>query len=100
VLYVTLDRHLYGTCKCLEDTFYLVMLVLAFCLDIEIHSGTIGKTLEEVKEHLRGHLAYLLTGELSIPYQPWAASEIKAYLAQAIVHWQGISIALNTSLIA
>ena len=51
MLYVTLDRHLYGTCKCLEDTFYLVMLVLAFCLDIEIHSGTIGKTLEETVLH-------------------------------------------------
>ena len=40
---VPLYRHLDGTGKRLEYTFNLVMLVLTFRLDIEIHAGGIAQ---------------------------------------------------------
>ena len=97
---IALDRHLDGTGQRLEDSFYLVMLVLTFGLDVEIHLGRIAQRLEEMQEHFRRHLPYLFTFEVGIPYQPRTASEIQGYLTQAIVHREAIAITFDTSLIA
>ena len=97
---VTLDRHLDGTGQCLEDSFYLVMFVLTFGLDIEVHLGGITQRLEEMKEHFRRHLSYLFTLELGIPYQPRTTSEVQGYLTQAIVHRESIAISFDAAFVA
>ena len=51
-------------------------------------------------EHLRWHFAHLLTMELGIPYQPWSASEVQGYLAEAVIHRQTVSVAFDASLVA
>ena len=61
---VSADCHSQASCKSFEDAFYLVVLILAFCLDIQIHSCAVGQTLEEVQEHFRRHLADFLATEL------------------------------------
>ena len=41
VMDVATDGHLEGASESLEDTFDLVMLVIAFCLDVEIDLGAV-----------------------------------------------------------
>lgn len=77
---VTAHSHLQSSCQCLEDALYLVVLISAFCLDVQVHLSGITQTLEEMQEHLRRHLSYLLTMKLSIPYQPGTTSEVEATL--------------------
>jgi L-amino acid N-acyltransferase YncA len=48
VVDVSLYRHFQRTGKCLEDAFYLMMLVLALSLDVEVHLCRITQTLEEL----------------------------------------------------
>ncbi len=100
MLYIALNGHLQSTCQGLEDTLYLVVLVCALRLDVQVHTGSIRQALEEMQEHLRGHLANLLPVELGIPYQPRTASEIQADHTQAIVHRQGIAITLYSPFVA
>ena len=53
-----------------------------------------------MQKHLRGHLPHLLPAELGIPHQPWPSAEVKAHLAQAVVHGQAVAIALYATLVA
>ena len=48
--------HFQSSCQCFKDTFNLMVLVLAFGLDVQIHLRCVAQTLEEVQEHLGGHL--------------------------------------------
>ena len=76
------------------------MLVLALSLDVEVHLCRITQTLEEMLEHLGWHFAHLLSVELCIPNQPWATTEIQCHLAETIIHWQGVTISLDATLVA
>ena len=96
---ITTDRHLERTGQRLEDALDLMMLIGALGLDVEIHLRSIAQALEEMKEHLRGHLSDLLTLELRIPYQPGPSAEVESYLAQAVIHGQTIAIALDAALV-
>ena len=95
---IALDRHFQSTRQGFENTLYLVVFVLSFGLNIEVHLRGIAQRLEEVKEHLGGHLAYLFAVELGIPYQPRAASEVEAHCAKAIVHRQRVTVAFDAAL--
>ena len=97
---ISSDSHLQCPCEGFEDTFYLVVLVLSFCLDIQIDTGSIRERLEEMQEHLGRHLSHPLMMELGIPYQPWAPSEVKGHLTEAVIHRQTEAIALNATLVA
>jgi len=97
---VATDCHLECAGQSLEDTFNLVMLVLPFGLDVEIHLGSIAEALEEVQEHLRRHLANLLTLEIGLPHQPGAPAKVETDAAEAVVHRQRITVALNAALVA
>ena len=96
---VSLYRHFQRTGKCLEDAFYLVMLIFAFSLDIEVHLCCITQTLEEMLEHLGWHFAHLLSVELGIPNQPWTATEIQCYLTETVVHRQTVAVSFYSALI-
>ena len=97
---VATDSHSEASGEGFEDALYLVMLVLPFGLDVEVHGSTVGQALEEVQEHLCGHLAHLLAMKLGIPYEPGTAPEVECHMAQAVVHWQAIAIALYAALVA
>ena len=97
---VTAHSHFQCSCQCLEDALYLVVLILSFGFDVQIHLSGIAEALEEMQEHLRRHLANLLTVELCVPNQPGATTEVQAYGTETVVHRQGIAIALNASLVA
>ena len=77
-----------------------MVLILSFGFDVQIHLSGIAEALEEMQEHLRRHLANLLTVELCVPNQPGATTEVQAYGTETVVHRQGIAIALNASLVA
>ena len=51
-----------------------------------LRAGAGNMTLEEMKEHLGGHLANLLAMELGIPYKPGTTTEVECHLAKTIVH--------------
>ena len=97
---VSFHCHLERASQRLEDTFYLVVLILALSLDVEVHLCCIAQALEEMLEHLRWHFSHLLTMELSIPNQPWSATEVKCHLSKAIVHRQTIAITFDASFVA
>ena len=80
-------------------TFYLVVLVGSFCLDVQVHACTVREAFEEVQEHFRGHLPHLFPLELGIPHKPRASAKVQAYLAQAIVHGQAVSISFYATLV-
>jgi hypothetical protein len=96
---VSSDSHSQASCESFEDAFYLVVLVLAFCLDIQIHSGAVGQTLEEVQEHFCWHLSDFLAMELCIPHQPRSSAKVKGNLTKAIIHRQTIAITLYATLV-
>ena len=73
---VTADCHFQAAGQSLEDTFYLVVLILSLGLDVQVHLGGIAETLEEVVEHLGGNVADIGAPELDIPDEPGAASEV------------------------
>ena len=97
---VTSDRHLQTAGQSLEDTFYLVVLVLPLGFDVQVHLRGIAEALEEMEEHLRGHLANLLPFELRIPDEPWTSAKVKRHLAEAVVHGQTEAVALYAALVA
>ena len=97
---VATDSHLQCPSQCLEDAFYLMMLIVSFCSYIEIHACTVTEAFEEVEEHLCGHVSYLLAMELRLPYQPGATTEIKGYFAETVVHGQTETVTLYTSFAA
>ena len=98
VINIPLHRHLQRTCQRLEDALYLMMFVLSFGFYIKIHPGSIAQGLEEMQEHFRRHISYLLALELGIPYQSRASAKVEAHLAETIVHRKGIAIAFNAPL--
>ena len=53
---VAAHSHFQSSCQCFKDTFNLVVLVLAFGLDVQVHLRCVAQTLKEVQEHLGGHL--------------------------------------------
>ena len=100
MVYIAVYGHLQRTCQRLEDALYLVMLVFALSLDVQVHLGSVAQALKEVEEHLCGQLANFFTMELSIPYQPGTASKVEGHLAEAVVHGQGVAITLYAPLVA
>ena len=97
---VATDCHFQRTGKGLEDALYLVVLVLPFGTDVEVHAGGVAQALEEVEKHLGRHFTDLLALELSIPHQPGTAAEVEGHLAQTVVHRQAVAVALNAALVA
>ncbi len=55
---------------------YLMMFVLSFGFYIKIHPAH-AQGLEEMQEHFRRHISYLLALELGIPYQPRASAKVR-----------------------
>ncbi len=114
MMYIAIDSHLETTGKSLENTLYLMMLIVALCLDVQIDLGTIAERLKEVEEHLSRHVAYIFAFELCIPYEPWTAAKVEGTLCrvfstlakvgfdltQTIIHWKAEAISANTSLVA
>ena len=94
---VTSDCHLQCTGQCLEDALNLVVLVLPLGTDVQVHAGSIAERLKEVQEHLRGHLANLLSLELCIPHEPGTSAEVECDTAEAVIHGQAVAIALNAA---
>ena len=82
--------HTDGAGKGFEDTFDLVVLVLPFSLDIEVHASGVAEALEEMEEHLGGHLADALAVEVGLPYEPGAPAEVEGYGAKAVIHREGV----------
>ena len=100
MVYVAPHGHFERTGERLEDAFNFVVLVFSFRTYVEVHTGSITKTLEEVQEHFRGHVANILTMELSIPNKPGTSAEVESNRTEAVVHRQAVAIALNTTLVA
>ena len=96
---VAADGLLEGAGKGLEDGLYLVVLVVTLGLDVQVHCSGVAQGLEEVQEHLGGHLANLFTLELGVPDKPAAASKVKHYLSHAVIHGQGVAVALYSTLV-
>ena len=94
------DGHLEGTCEGLEDALDLVVLVLAFGLDVEVDAGGIGERLEEVMEHLGRDIAYLFAMELGIPDEPGTTAKVEGDLAEAIVHREAEAVSADAALVA
>ena len=92
--------HLDCSGKSLEDGFYLMVLVCALGVDVQVHQCTVAKAFKEVVKHLGGHFSNLLTLELHIPYQPWTSAEVECHTAQTIVHRKAEAIALYAALVA
>ena len=97
---VTSDSHFQRTGKGLEDTLNLMMLVLSFGTNVQVHLSSIAETLEEVEEHLSRHVADEATVEFCIPDKPWTAAEIEADRAETVIHWQAVAIAFDATLVA
>src|SRR5690606_1223625 len=53
---VPLHRHFDGLGKGLENGLDLVVFVPSLCLDVQVGLGPVTEGLEEVEEHLGGHL--------------------------------------------
>ena len=97
---VTANCHLEGSGESLEDTFNLVMLVIAFGFNVKVNASRVGERLEEVEEHLGGNIAYLFAMELGIPHKPGTATEVECHLAEAVVHREAEAITADASLVA
>ena len=78
MVYISPYCHSNGTGECLEDAFYLVVLVLSFGLDVEVDPCRIAEALEEMQEHFSGHLTNAFTMEFSIPDEPWTPAEVES----------------------
>ena len=98
--HISADSHSQASGKGFEDAFYLVVLVLPFCLDVEVHGCAVAEALEEVEEHLCRHLAHLFPMELGIPHEPRPSAEVECHLAKAVVHGQTVAVALYATLVA
>ena len=77
-----------------------MVLVGSHRLDVEIHAGRIAERLEEMEEHLGGHVAYLLATESGFPHQPRTSPEVEGDPAQRVVHGQGEAVTGNAPLVA
>ena len=89
--------HFDTSCQGLEDTFYEMMLVFSPGLHIEVHHGGIGQTLEEVLEHLGGHIAYTFAMELHVPHEPRTSPEVESHLTEAVIHRKAEPVSLYAS---
>ena len=87
---VATDSHADGTSERFEDAFNLVVFVLSFGLDVQVHASCVREALEEMQEHLGRHLSYPLTMELGIPDEPRATTEVESNGAEAVVHGEGV----------
>ena len=97
---VAADGGADGACQSFEDALNLVVLVGALGLDVEVHAGGIAQRLEEVEKHLGRHITYLLAVERGIPHKPGTAPEVEADGAEAVVHGEGVAVALDAALAA
>ena len=88
VVYVTTDGCTERAGKGLEDGLGLVMFVIAFGLDIEVHEGSVGETLEEMEEHLGGNVADALSVEGGLPDEPGASAKVEGHVGMTVVHGQ------------
>ena len=59
-------RHLQATGQSLENSLYLMVLIHAFGLDVQVHPRRVAQALEEVEKHLGRHVAHFLATELGI----------------------------------
>ena len=98
MVYVTAYGCTESTSQGFEDGFCLMMLVVAVGLDIEVHQGCVREALEEMEEHLCGHVAYTFAMELGLPDEPGASAEVEGDMGMTVVHGQGETVALNASL--
>ena len=73
---VATDGHLQTACQCLEDSLNLMVLVLPFGTNEEVHACGIAEALEEVEEHLGGHVAHIFALEGGVPHQPGTTAEV------------------------
>src|SRR5688572_2263219 len=76
---VFLYGHLYCLGEGLINGFYLMVLVLAPALYMQVALSRIGKRLEEMIEHFGRHIAYFLTAEVGIPNDPVTAPKIEQH---------------------
>ncbi len=74
---VASHSHFQCSCQGFEYAFDLVMLVLSFGLDVQVHLRCVAQTLEEVQEHFGRHFADFFAMEFGIPNQPGATAEIQ-----------------------
>lgn len=81
MVYVTSNGHAERAGQCFEYAFYLMVLVLSFGLDVEVHACCVAKAFEEVREHFGRHATDFLAFEFRVPYQPWASSEVESHMA-------------------
>ena len=56
-----------------------MVLILSFCLDVEVHLGRVTQTFKEMEEHLCRHLTDTLPLERGIPYKPGTTAEIECH---------------------
>ena len=96
---VTTHSHTQTTGQGLKNALYLVMLVLAFSLYVEVHTRCIRQAFEEVEEHLGGHIANALSLEFDIPYEPGTSTQVDGDLTEAVIHGEAESVAADATLI-
>ena len=92
--------HFDTSCQGLEDTFYEMMLVFSPGLRIAVHHRCIAQTLEEVLEHLGGHIAYTFAMELHVPHEPRTSPEVESHLTEAVIHRKAEPISLYASFVS
>ena len=98
MVYVAAHGCSEGTGQGFEDGFCLVVLIITIGLDIEIHEGCVREALEEMEEHLGGHVAHVLAMERCLPDEPGTAAEIERHMGMTVVHRQGETVALYAAL--
>ena len=97
---VAAEGHAQAARKSLEDALNLVVLVLPVGSDVEVDACSIGEALEEMEEHLGGHVADVFAAELCLPLEPGTAAEVKGDGAEAVVHRKRESVTFDTTLVA
>ena len=98
MVYVAAHGSAEGTGQGFEDGFCLMVLIVAVGLDIEVHQGGVREALEEMEEHLGGHVAYMFAMELGLPDEPGASAEVEGDMGMTVVHGQGEAVALDAAL--
>lgn len=73
---VAADGHLQTAGKGFENALDFVVLIDAFCFDVEVDKGCVGQAFEEMGEHFGGDVADALALEDGIPDEPWTAAEV------------------------
>ena len=79
VIDVALHSHSECSCQSFEDAFNLVVLVVAFGLDVEVHVSRVAQAFEEMEKHFGWHVADVFAFEVGLPNKPRPASEVEGY---------------------